>query len=302
MKVLVTGASGLLGKELIHELLTRGHEVIAVSNTREVPARHEKLRKHRINITNSVRIEDLILKERPQTIVHAAAYTNVDGCEKDKARAWAVNVEGTRSIVRAARVVKAHLIYVSTDYVFDGEKGMYSEDDIPNPINYYGLTKLIAETLVRASDLLHTIVRPSAIYGVGGGKKSFAEYVAEKLSTGQEVKALEDQVVSPTLNTLLAKAIAEIVELKPMGTLHIAGERMSRYEFALRIAKALELPKELIIKAKMEDMTAWIARRPRDSSLNTSKAQKLLKTKFHDTNEALKIFASKWKEVRHHTP
>lgn len=296
MKVLVTGASGLLGKELIPELLSRGHEVIAVSNKRDIEVSHRKLRKYRVNISKSIAIENLIIRERPQVVVHAAAYTNVDGCETNKGVAWSVNVSGTRSVVRAARVVKAHLIYVSTDYVFDGMKGMYREDDIPNPVNYYGLTKLIAEVLVGSSDLLYTIIRPSAIYGVGGSKKSFAEFVAEKLSKGEEVKALVDQYVSPTLNVLLAKAIAEAVELKPMGVLHVAGERMSRYEFAVKVAEALNLPKELVKEARMEDMKGWVAKRPKDTSLDTSRARYLLKTRFYDTTEAFKIFSSKWLE------
>ncbi len=294
MKVLVTGASGLLGKELVLELLSKGYEVIAVSNSREVKVSHNKLRKFKIDISDTIRIENLILKERPEVIIHAAAYTDVDGCEVNKNLAWSVNVEGTRNIIRAARVVKAHIIYVSTDYVFDGVKGMYEEDDVPNPINYYGLTKLVAEVLVRSSDLLYTVVRPSAIYGVKGSKKSFAEFIAERLSRGEEVKALVDQYVSPTLNVLLAKAITEITELRPMGILHIAGERMSRYEFATKVAEVLNLPKELIKEARMEDMRSWIAKRPRDSSLNISKAKSLLRTRFYDTKEALKIFASKW--------
>jgi len=298
MKILVTGASGLLGSRLIRELLSRNHEVIALYNRNPIPIDHERLVKVRLNIVNNISLEDLILKEKPDVIVHAAAYTDVDGCERDKAYAWRVNVEATRSIVRAARVVKSHLIYVSTDYVFDGEKGLYKECDIPNPVNYYGLTKLIGEELVRASDLLYTIVRPSAIYGVGGSKKSFAEYVAEKLSHGEKVYALVDQYVSPTHNTLLAMAIAEIVEMRPMGVLHVAGERMNRYEFATKIAETLGLPVELVEKANVKDMKHWIAKRPRDSSLNIVKARDLLKSKFYDTHLALELFKQEWLEAK----
>ena len=296
MKILVTGASGLLGSRLVKELLSKGNEVIALHNRNPVPVRHEKLVKVRLDIADGTLLEDLILRARPDVIVHAAAYTDVDGCERDRVRAWRVNVGATRRIVRAARVVKSHLIYVSTDYVFDGEKGMYGEEDTPNPINYYGLTKLVGEELVRASDLLHTIVRPSTIYGVGGSKKSFAEYVAEKLSRGEKVYALVDQYVSPTQNTLLAKAVAEIVEMRFMGTLHVAGERMNRYQFAVKVAEALELPAELIEKASIKDMKHWVAKRPRDSSLDTSKARALLKTKFHDTNLAMELFRKEWLE------
>jgi len=296
MRVLVTGASGLLGSKLVEELLSRGCEVIAIHNRNPVPVDHDKLVKVRLNIVDKTSLEDLILKTRPDVIVHAAAYTDVDGCERDKALAWGVNVEATRGIVRAARVTKSYLIYISTDYVFDGEKGMYREDDVPNPINYYGLTKLVGEELVRSSDLLYTIVRTSAIYGVGGSKKSFAEFVAEKLSRGEKVRALVDQFVSPTHNTLLAKTLVEIIETRPMGTMHVAGERMSRYEFAIRVAKALGLPTELIEEARMEDMKRWIARRPRDSSLDTSRARALFRTRFFDTNLALNLFKREWME------
>ena len=294
VKILVTGASGLLGSKLVGELLSRNYEVIALYNRNPIPVDHEKLVKVRLDIVDKTSLEDLILKTRPDVIIHSAAYTDVDGCERNKTYAWRVNVEATRSIVRAARVVKSHLIYVSTDYVFDGEKGLYRENDTPNPVNYYGLTKLVGEELVRTSDLLYTIVRPSAIYGVGGSKKSFAEYVAEKLSRGEKIRALVDQYVSPTHNTLLAMAVAEIVEMRPMGVLHVAGERMNRYQFATKIAEALGLPAELVEKASIKDMKHWIAKRPRDSSLDTSKAKSLLKTKFYDTKLALELFKQEW--------
>ena len=296
MKILVTGASGLLGSRLVEELLSRSHEVVALYNRNTVPISHEKLSRIKMDITERIRLEDLVLKTGPDVIVHAAAYTDVDGCEQNKPYAWKVNVEATHSIVRAARTTRSHLIYVSTDYVFGGEKGLYREEDTPSPINYYGLTKLIGEELVRASGLLYTIVRPSAIYGVGGGKKSFAEYVAEKLSRGEPVYALIDQYVSPTHNTLLAKALAEITEIRPMGTLHVAGERMNRYEFAVKIAETLGLPVELVKEASMSEMRRWVARRPRDSSLDTSRARNIIKTRFHDTSLALRLFSQEYRE------
>ena len=297
-RVLLTGAGGLLGQKLVKVLADRGHEVVAVYRIHEPPAA-QGVKPVKLDVTDWVRLEDLVLKTRPDTIIHAAAYTDVDGCEKDKEWAWRVNVTATRSIVRAARVVNAHLVYVSTDYVFDGEKGIYRETDTPSPVNYYGLTKLVAEELVRSSELLYTIVRPSAIYGIGGSKKSFAEYVAEKLAQGEQVKALTDQYVSPTHNELLAEALAEIIELKPLGTLHVAGPRMNRYEFAKKIAETLGLPTSLVKPATMEEMQGrWVARRPRDSSLDTSKAQNLLETPFSDIDEAMKRLKRDWENRR----
>lgn len=294
MKALVTGGSGLLGGKLINELLGAGNEVIAIYNRNPITIEHKRLTKVKLDITDTTRLEDLILRTRPDVIVHAAAYTDVDGCEKNKEYAWKVNVEATRSVMRASRVVRSYLIYISTDYVFDGSKGLYREDDVPDPINYYGLTKLIGEELVKASDLLYSIIRPSAIYGIGGSKKSFAEFVAERLSKGERVYALTDQYVSPTYNLMLAKAIAEIIDLRPMGTLHVAGERMSRYEFALRIARILGLPEDLVEKAKIEDMKGWAAKRPRDSSLNVERAKNILKIKFYDVDLSLRLFKDEW--------
>jgi len=294
LKILVTGCSGLLGSKLTPLLARRGYNVVGIYNVHRPSYSADGVKLVKLDITNTVALEDLVLKEKPDVIIHAAAYTDVDGCERDKNRAWRINVEATKSLVRTARVVKSYIIYISTDYIFDGSKGDYIEGDTPCPINYYGLTKLIGEELVRGSDLLHTIVRPSAIYGLGGSKKSFAEYIVEKLMRNECVKALTDQYVSPTYNGLLAKAIAEIVELRPMGVLHIAGPRMNRYEFALKIAKALDLPLELVKEASMKEMTHWIACRPRDSSLDTSKAKQLLKTRFYDVDLAVDLFKKEW--------
>ncbi len=295
--VLVTGASGLLGHKLTSMLLEKGYKVIGLYYSHEIQLNSSNLIKVRVDLRDRVKLEDLILKTKPDVIVHAAAYTDVDGCEVNRLDAWTINVEATRSIVRAARITKSYLLYISTDYVFDGEKGSYREDDVPAPVNYYGLTKLVAEELVRASDLLYTIVRPSAIYGVGVGKKNFAVFVAETLAKGGRVKALVDQYVSPTLNTLLAKSLLEIIEIRPMGTLHVAGERMSRYDFAVKIARILNLPVENIEKAKLSEFK-WKARRPRDSSLDTSKARRLIRTRFYDNELALKMFAREWSEWR----
>mgnify|MGYP000156114438 FL=1 len=293
MKVLVTGASGLLGHKLVEELLGKGHEVWGLYYSSEIKVEHEKLKKIKLDLRNRIGLEDLILKLRPDVVVHSAAYTNVDGCERDRKYAWEVNVEATRVIARAAYVTKAYLVYVSTDYVFDGEKGMYSEGDVPAPINYYGLTKLIGEEIVKTSNVMYCIVRTSTIWGSPPGKKNFAVFVVDTLHAGGIVKAIVDQYVSPTNNRLLAKAIAEVAERKPLGVLHVAGVRMSRYEFAVKVAEAFGLPTENIVEASMSDMK-WVARRPRDSSLDTSYAKRILDTPFDDMELALRIFREEY--------
>lgn len=285
-KILVTGASGLLGHKIVSELLSKGFHVIAVYNKTNIPIVHSNLRKIKLDISNTLSLEDFILKVKPEIIIHAAAYTNVDGCEVNKEYAWKVNVNATRSIVRAAKITKSYLIYISTDYVFDGEKGYYVEDDLPNPINYYGLTKLIAEEYVKSSDLLYSVIRPSAIYGIGPGKLNFATFVINELKKGNEINIVTDQYVSPTFNVALAEAIAEILEREYQGILHVAGERISRYRFAIKIAERFNLPIELIRGIKMNQLP-WRAKRPRDSSLDTSKARRLLRTEFYNIDESL---------------
>ena len=169
----------------------------------------------------------------------------------------------------------------------------YREGDVPSPVNYYGLTKLLGEESVRMSGVLYCIVRVSAVWGSPPGKVNFARFVVDRLREGGVVRALVDQYVSPSNNRLLAKALAEIVELRPLGVLHVAGERMSRYEFAVRLAEAFGLPVENVHEASVKDMR-WLAHRPHDSSLDTSRARRLLETRFYDMDLALEVFRSEY--------
>ena len=136
-------------------------------------------------------------------------------------------------------------------------------------------------------------MRTSAIWGSPPGKANFATFVVDRLRTGGTIKALIDQYVSPTNNRLLAKAVAEIVELKPLGILHVAGERMSRYEFAVRVAEALSFDKSLIHEARMEEFK-WLARRPKDSSLSVEETKERVRTDFHSTKLAMEVLREEY--------
>jgi dTDP-4-dehydrorhamnose reductase len=207
----------------------------------------------------------------------------VDKCELNKALAWNVNVEGTKNIVDASKSAGAFLVYISTDYVFSGEKGCYVESDSPEPINYYGLTKLEAETVVMQnmaeSDFF--IGRPSVIYGStpAAGKVNFALWLIETLRKGERVKIITDQWNTPTLNTNLAEMALEVIERRLTGVYHTCGAtRVSRFEFAEKIADAFNLNKALIDKVTSEQFTLP-AKRPMDSSLDTSLAKRNLTCK-----------------------
>ncbi len=285
MRLLVTGASGLLGWRVINVALKRGHEVFTIYNKHPIKAGIAV----KLDITDSEGVKDIIRKLKPDVIIHTAAYTDVDGCESNKDLAWRVNAEATKHIAEASTNVNAHLIYVSTDYVFDGERGLYREDDKPNPINYYGYTKLMGEEFVKQYAKSWCIARTSVIYGWGGSKLNFATWLIENLKQGRQVKILTDQYVSPTLNTNLAQMLVEIAERRLCGILHTAGaSRVSRYEFARKLAQTFNLNPDLITPAKMNELQ-WRARRPRDSSLDVSKSFKvLIESKPMTIEEALK--------------
>jgi len=295
MRVLLTGASSSPGFKTLIALVSRGFSVVATYNTHPISFEHPNASIVRLDLTEFDRVAQLFSEARPDAVIHMAALGNVDQCEEDKQLAWRVNVEATRFLAKLCARSGVPMIYLSTDYVFDGERGMYREDDVPNPINFYGLTKLVAEEIVRSLVPKHAVVRTSAIYGLGMGRKNFGKFLIEALSSGQRVRALIDQWLSPTLNTLLAEAVVEILERELWGTYHVAGERVSRYEFAIRLAERFGFDKSLIEPARMSDFS-WRARRPRDSSLDCSKARSMLRTEFHSLEHSLNVLYSEWRK------
>jgi len=277
MKLLITGASGLYGSKLAETATARNHKVYA-GYTHNPPAHGTPIK---LDITDKTQVYKAIEKAKPDAIVHAAALTDVDKCETNKQLAWKTNVEGTKNIAEAANTQHAFLLYISTDYVFNGEKGQYTETDTPNPINHYGLTKLKAEELVKTAVNTYCIARTSVLYGAtpAAGKTNFALWLLNRLEKNEPAKIVTDQWNTPTLNTNLADMTLEILERTLTGTFHLAGAtRINRYDFAKQLAQAFKLDTNLITPCTTADF-AWPAKRPTDSSLNTTKAQQTLRNK-----------------------
>ncbi len=276
MKLLITGASGLYGSKLAQLALEEGIEVYSSDiQSLSVYGNFVKL-----DISGKEQVEEAFKTITPEVVVHAATLTDVDKCETNKELAWKVNVEGTKNIVESAKSVGSFFIYISTDYVFSGEKGCYKETDRPDPINYYGLTKLKAEEIVQTQPE-YLIARPSVIYGStpAAGKVNFALWLIEALRKDERVKIVTDQWNTPTLNTNLAEMTLELIERRLTGIYHLCGAtRVSRLELAERIADTFNLNKGLIDRVTSAQFTLP-AKRPIDSSLDTSKAQKTLKCK-----------------------
>ena len=184
-------------------------------------------------------------------------------------------MDATANVVEGCLKIGARLIFVSTDYVFDGEKGNYKETDQPNPLDFYGVTKLEAERIV-AKLPTRLIVRTSVLYGWNPSKLNFATWIMQGLSEHRSLRIVRDHINSPTFSDNLAMAIRAAIERKVTGVLHVAGsERISRFEFARRLATKFNLDEALLVPVEMRDL-GWVAKRPKDSSLDVGKAEKEL--------------------------
>jgi len=287
MRLIITGASGLLGSKVVN-LAKQQYEVIPLHNTN--PLHPNSIQ---VDITNQNQVLHLFNKLKPSVVIHTASETNVDKCEIQKEQAWKINVEGTRNLAEACKKAGSKLLYISTDYVFDGEKGNYTEQDKPNPINYYGITKLEGENQVIHSQNYVTL-RTSVLYGWHPWKQNFVTWIMNSLKQNKAIIVVEDHYNTPTLADNLAEIIIESIQKNLQGLYHASGsQRISRYEFALQIAKTFNLDHSLIKPIKMSQLTTWVAKRPKDSSLNISKMKTQLETKPLNIIEGL----SKMKEV-----
>lgn len=284
MRLLITGASGLLGVKLSQKA-NEDHEVhSAYHRYRPIHGRFLQL-----DITKRESVKKAFKEINPEAVVHTAALTNVDECESKKRLAWKTNVEGTKYITECCQRHESYLLYISTDYIFSGEKGMYKEIDEPDPINNYGLTKLKGEEAIKGITDYYCIVRTSVVFGStqSTNKTNFALWVLKKLANREKIRIITDQWNSPTLNTNLTDMILEVLERRLIGTFHLAGAtRLNRYRLAELLAENFDLDKSHITPSLSKEIQ-WTAKRPKDSSLNVEKALKTLKNKPIEIEDAL---------------
>ncbi|HYZ92767.1 MAG TPA: dTDP-4-dehydrorhamnose reductase [Actinomycetota bacterium] len=215
--VVITGAAGLLGRTYAH----------LVAETDEIHA----LGHGQLDISDHDAVAEMLHAIKPSVVVHCAAMTDVDACERDADRAWLVNAEGPGYVAAAAAEVGAEIVAISTDYVFDGEKGSYAETDPTNPIQEYGRAKLAGEQRVREANPRHYVVRSAWIYGPGG--RNFLSKLPELAHSADTLKAIGDQRSSPTFAGDLAHAIKELAGSQRYGTYHVTNDGSCSYaEFA----------------------------------------------------------------------
>ena len=284
-KILVTGSAGLIGTQIVKDLLSNNKEVYACYNDNKPGL---GICTH-LDLSKKDDIVNIMNKINPDVVIHLGAITNVELCEIDKKLAKQINTDATEILALESEKHNSFFLYMSTDYVFDGKTGMKTEEDEPNPINFYGKSKLGGEKILKKITTPSVIVRTSTPFGIHSKKMSFPFWVKKNLESKKEIPVLMDQYTSPTYVPNISKMIIEIIERKITGIIHLSGDtRISRYDFAIYISKILNLNKQFIKLSKMEQM-AWKAQRPVDSSLDVSKAKKILKHKPERIENSLKL-------------
>lgn len=285
--IIVTGASSSPGYKIALKLSEK-YDVLGIYYDHKV----EGINSIKYDITKEP--EKLISEYKPDIIVHAAAIGNVDFCEENKEQCYNINVEASRRLFSEAYRKNVKIFYISTDYVFDGKRGFYNEKDVPSPINYYGLTKLLSEEMALINN--GTVIRIAAVYGMGYGRTNFGKFMVEKLSKNEKVDAATDQYLSPTLNTQIGEATFKLIELGFNGIIHVTGPRLSRFDFALTICKKFGFNESLVNPVSIETFK-FKAPRPKDSSLDNSLAKKMTGIDLSNIHKSLEIFKGEYYAV-----
>jgi dTDP-4-dehydrorhamnose reductase len=293
-KVLVTGSNGLLGQKLIRLLQTplyaNQFDYLGISRGENRLPRLTK-NYHPVDLTNLQAVKAAIEVYQPHIIIHTAAMTQVDDCEMNREACWQQNVKAVEYLLQAAQPYQSHFIHLSTDFIFDGKTGMYDEQATPNPISYYGESKLAAEKIVNHSPLPWAIVRTVLVYGVAEAmsRTNIVLWVKQSLEAGKAIKVVNDQWRTPTLAEDLAQGCMLIASQKAKGIFNISGqELLTPYDIALATAHFFQLDASLIEKVD-GSLFKQPAQRPPKTGFNIEKAVQLLGYRPHSFQEGLGV-------------
>ena len=247
-KVLITGSNGLLGQALIRKFSPTTQLFCCDLQPSNYLGNIYPLEYFKADITNRNELEPVVVSAKPDIVINAAAYTDVDRSEIEKELCWSRNVHSLEVIIDSCHSFSPLLIQISTDYVFDGKEAPYRENDTPKPLGYYGHTKYMAERIVKGSKLEYIIARSMILYGSGlQVRPNFALWVIQQLKAGKTIQVVTDQIGNPTFIDELAEGLFRLIEREEYGLFHITGQEIcSRYDFACKIAAVFKLDKSLI--------------------------------------------------------
>ncbi|HET6245841.1 MAG: NAD(P)-dependent oxidoreductase [Bacteroidetes bacterium] len=310
-KIIITGSNGLLGQKLVHILKTRMEfEVIATSKGENRIQDKSGYVYETLDITDKKQVEVLFRKHMPDTVINTAAMTNVDVCETDKEDCVALNISAVKNMVQTLEDLAKelnvknaetpHFIHLSTDFIFDGEHGPYKEEDEPNPLSYYGWSKLESEKAVKNSSLKWCILRTIIVYGTGDemSRSNIVLWAKDALEKKQAIQVVDDQFRSPTLAEDLAQACLLAVEKEATGIFHVSGKDiMSIIDIVNRVASYFHLDKSNVSTIKSSSLNQ-AAKRPPRTGFVLDKARKELGYEPHTFEEGLEILNQQLKQVK----
>ena len=294
--ILITGGSSYLGANLAAFLASKCNIITTVHSSPALVT--PGINTISMDLLDPKEILTVVEQTNPHTIIHAAAITNQNFCKENPGLAQKVNATGTKYLAKSAKRINARFIYLSSDSVFDGLKGNYSEKEIPSPINVYGWTKLDGEQIVRATSQNHLILRIALLYGWSlTTSKCFVENLIESLSKGETVRPFLDEYRNPLHVLNLCEIIEElIIQDHITGTFNISGPlRVNRYEQTLLLADIFGFDRSLIEPISIDDIQIFKDNRPKDCSLNTEKLRSVIKTRIWTLEEGFKQMFETWK-------
>jgi dTDP-4-dehydrorhamnose reductase len=293
-KVVVTGSNGLLGQKLIKLLVGKNDfEVFALSRGENRLDDKNGYTYYNIDLTDWAELRRLLGAIQPEFLVHTAAMTNVDACELNPAECDLMNVEMVEQLVRILKPLDTHLIHLSTDFVFSGLKGeFYKEDDEPDPVNYYGESKLKSEKIVIDSGISSAILRTVLVYGLvdRNDRSNVVLWVKSSLEQKKDINVVTDQLRMPTYAEDLAEACWLAIVNRSSGIFNVSSsELMSIYDLAIEVAEAFGLDKDLIHPVETDKLNLP-ARRPLNTGLDLSRSSRVLQLPLRSFKERLQVF------------
>lgn len=300
MRFVVTGSNGLIGSRLCGQLQQRGHEVVGLGRgARRTGGEYGYVG---VDLTREADVASALEAARPEVVIHCASMTEVDACEKDPEAAYAGNVNAAAAVARGARKAGAHLVHVSTDYVFDGEAGPYDEAALPNPRGVYSVTKHMGEQAARVLAPGCAIARTAVVYGWPPveGRLNFGAWLVTSLEKGQPVRLFEDQVVSPSFADNVAAMLVELGERRLGGVWNTCGGTvLDRVAFGRALCEVFGFDAKLIVPTRMAELKLP-SPRPLKGGLRTDKVRNQLSVKPLELAESLSRFHATWLAARGH--
>ncbi|MGB4774279.1 MAG: SDR family oxidoreductase [Daejeonella sp.] len=299
-KILVTGSNGLLGQKITERILAeKDFELVATSKGVNRYPITDNYVYAELDVCSTAQVKEVLTQYRPDAVIHTAAMTNVDACESDKELCWELNVNAVKNLILVCEELAIQLIHLSTDFIFDGENGPYTEEDEPNPLSYYGHTKLESERILQQSHCRWVILRTIIVYGIVNdmSRTNIVLWAKGALEKGNPVNVVFDQWRMPTLAEDLAECCILAIKYNAQGIYNASGkDMMSIVELVEQVAEFWNLPKTLI-KPISSDSLNQAAKRPKKTGFILDKTIRELHYKPHSFKEGLALIDQQLKSI-----